>query len=93
MKINIPGLHNSDNNHWQTHFERLMPNEFLRVSQKNWDEPDCETWIDTIEKELSGFNHAELILIGHSIGCIAILKWYEKYKQLIKGALLVAPSD
>lgn len=49
MKVNIPGLHNSDEHHWQTHFERLMPEEFLRINQINWDEPDCETWIDTIE--------------------------------------------
>ncbi|MBK6264750.1 alpha/beta hydrolase [Marivirga sp. S37H4] len=93
MKVNIPGLHNSDINHWQSHFERLMPDEFFRVNQENWDEPDCETWIDTIEKELSNFNHPDLILIGHSIGCIAILKWFEKYQHKIKGALLVAPSD
>lgn len=93
MKINIPGLHNSNEEHWQTHLEQLNPKGFIRIIQKNWDEPDCTTWINQIEHELKNFNHSELILIGHSIGCIAILKWFEKFKHIIKGALLVAPSD
>ena len=93
MKVNIPGLHNSDENHWQSHFERSQPSDFIRINQLNWDEPDCETWITKIEEDLKDFNHSELILIGHSIGCMAILKWFEKYGHIIKGALLVAPSD
>ena len=93
MKINIPGLHNSDDNHWQSHFEQLLPDEFIRIQQLNWDEPDCETWIDTIESTLDGLDYDKLILIGHSIGCMAIVKWFQKYGHQIKGALLVAPSD
>jgi len=92
-KINIPGLHNSDENHWQTYFEKIKPAEYIRIQQKNWDKPDCETWIEKIEEELSAFNYSDLILIGHSIGCMAIVKWHEKFKHKIKGALLVAPSD
>ena len=93
MKINIPGLHNSDKDHWQSHFERLYPSEIKRVNQSNWDAPNCETWIEKIENDLISLNHSELILIGHSIGCMAIVKWYEKFRHKIKGALLVAPSD
>jgi uncharacterized protein len=93
MKINIPGLHDSDKFHWQTKFERADPKNFIRVTQENWDEPDCNTWINQIELELKDFNHSELILIGHSIGCMAIVKWFEKFGHIIKGVLLVAPSD
>lgn len=93
MKINIPGLHNSNEGHWQTLFERSDPDSFVRIIQENWDAPDCNTWIEQIEKELKTFHHADLILIGHSIGCMAIVKWYEKFGHRIKGALLVAPSD
>ena len=32
-------------------------------------------------------------LIGHSMGCTAIAHWAKKYQKVIKGALLVAPSD
>lgn len=93
MKINIPGLHNSGEDHWQTIMERNFPGQFLRINQENWDEPDCQTWINKIEKDLSNCNYDEIILIGHSIGCMAIVKWFEKYQHHIKGALLVAPSD
>ncbi|MEL6535087.1 MAG: alpha/beta hydrolase [Bacteroidota bacterium] len=93
LKVNIPGLRNSDENHWQSHWERSQPEEFMRVQQENWEEPDCETWITKIEQDLASQRHAELILIGHSIGCMAIVKWYERYGHPIKGALLVAPSD
>lgn len=93
MKINIPGLHNSNEAHWQSYFERLEPHEFIRVEQKNWDQPDCATWIAQIEETLESLNHKDLILIGHSIGCIAIVKWFEEYGHSVKGVLLVAPSD
>ncbi len=93
MKISIPGLNNSGADHWQTRFENSDPTGFRRVDQESWDQPDCESWINRIENDLKGLNYSELILVGHSIGCIAILKWYEKFGHKIKGALLVAPSD
>ena len=93
LKVNIPGLRNSNEEHWQTLFENEDPINFYRVQQHNWEQPDCETWIDEIELSLSKFDHSQLILIGHSIGCIAIIKWFEKYGHHIKGALLAAPSD
>jgi predicted alpha/beta hydrolase family esterase len=46
-----------------------------------------------MEQTLAPFQHQELLLIGHSIGCLAIVKWYQRYGHSIKGALLVAPSD
>ena len=93
MKIIIPGLHNSNEEHWQTLFEKADSTNYKRVQQENWNEPDCENWINQIENELKDLIHSEIILIGHSIGCIAIVKWYEKFGHSIKGALLVAPSD
>ena len=35
----------------------------------------------------------EVILIGHSLACCTIVRWAEKYRRIIKGALLVGPSD
>ena len=93
MYVNVPGLHNSDFDHWQSHLERSYPDQFIRIQQENWDQPDCQTWIDQIEDQLNGYEYKDLILIGHSIGCMAIVKWIEKYNHSIKGALFVAPSD
>ncbi|WP_076421483.1 RBBP9/YdeN family alpha/beta hydrolase [Pontibacter lucknowensis] len=93
MNINIPGLHNSDENHWQTIWENDHPSKFYRVIQSDWEKPDCVEWISKMEEELKQFDYKQLILIGHSVGCVTIIKWFEMYGHAIKGALFVAPSD
>ena len=93
MNVNIPGLRNSDEKHWQTIWEKEQPDKFYRVQQFDWENPDCKKWIDRIEEELHKFNYEDLVLIGHSVGCVTIIKWYETYGHKIKGALFVAPSD
>ncbi len=93
MNILIPGLRNSDEDHWQSIWEREYPGKFFRVVQADWENPDCDTWTARIEETLKHFDHEELVLIGHSVGCVTIIKWAEKYGRTIKGALFVAPSD
>lgn len=91
--INIPGLHNSDNDHWQSIWEKNNPKSFTRIEQENWDNPDCEKWVSKIESTLLKYDKSNLILIGHSIGCMAIVHWLNQYNHSVKGVLLVAPSD
>ena|SRR6218665_2316153 len=88
----VPGLGNSGAEHWQTYFENSGDN-FYRIDQKEWDAPNCEEWIETIDKKVSEFDPSTVVLIGHSLGCSTIAHWATKYKRQIKGALLVAPSD
>jgi len=93
MYFNIPGLRNSGAEHWQTLWEKQYPHKFIRIEQDNWEEPDCSTWINRMEEILSHHNLEEAILIGHSVGCAAIVNWFGKFQHQIKGAILVAPSD
>ena len=88
----IPGLFNSGPQHWQTAWEQKYQ-AFLRVQQTDWDTPVCEDWIARIDAEILKHNPAEVVLVGHSLACQTIIKWYDKYQRHIKGALLVAPSD
>lgn len=88
----VPGLGNSGSEHWQTYFERSGTN-FLRINQKEWDAPICSHWIETIDQTVSKYDLNSVILIGHSLGCSTIAHWAKKYRRIIKGALLVAPSD
>jgi uncharacterized protein len=88
----IPGLGNSGAEHWQTYFENKGEN-FQRINQKEWDAPDCNDWIETIDKALESYDLKNVILIGHSLGCATIAHWAARYHKKIKGALLVAPSD
>lgn len=93
MFVHIPGLHNSDADHWQSQFERRAPQASLRVLQDHWDTPECAAWVERIEATLAPLPHAALVLTGHSIGCMAIAHWAAKHGHVVKGALLVAPSD
>ena len=88
----VPGLGNSGPEHWQTYFESTGDN-FYRINQQEWDAPNCEQWIETIDKKVSEFDLSTVVLVGHSLACSAIAHWAKKYKRNIKGALLVAPSD
>jgi uncharacterized protein len=87
----LPGLNNSGPQHWQTHWENEYG--FIRINQQDWDTPVCEDWIKTIDAIVSKHPLNEVILIGHSLACCTIVKWAMQYKRIIKGALLVGPSD
>jgi predicted alpha/beta hydrolase family esterase len=88
----VPGLGNSGPDHWQSYFEKTGSN-FHRIQQTEWDAPNCTDWITEIEKAITGYEPSTVILIGHSLGCTAIAHWAVKFNKIIKGALLVAPSD
>lgn len=88
----IPGLGNSGPEHWQTYFEKTLPNAH-RIEQEEWEAPSCETWIATIEEALQGYDLSHVVLIGHSLGCSTIAHWAGHYGKRVRGALLVAPSD
>lgn len=88
----LPGLNNSGEQHWQTHWENRFG--FSRINQKNWDTPNREEWVDIVEQNLSALPETKnVILVGHSLACSTIAFWSTKYKRDIKAALLVAPSD
>ncbi|HXB93651.1 MAG TPA: alpha/beta fold hydrolase [Puia sp.] len=87
----LPGLYNSGPQHWQTLWEEL--HGFTRIHQREWDYPDKDDWIHTINEVIAPFPAGQTILIGHSLACITIAHWALRYGRHIKGAFLVAPSD
>jgi hypothetical protein len=88
----VPGLGNSGPEHWQTFFEKKGAH-FVRINQKEWNEPTCNDWVSTIDEALSHYDLSKVILIGHSLGCSTIAHWAKRSGKYIKGALMVAPSD
>ncbi len=86
----IPGLWNSGPENWQSYWEREYG--FERVLQRDWDTPDREEWVETLQKAIAAATQP-LVLVGHSLGCSLIVQWAAKYTGLVRGALLVAPSD
>lgn len=87
----LPGLGNSGEDHWQTHWENQF--NFTRIQQRDWDKPVCAEWIETIDKQIETTSTNQIIFVGHSLACATIVNWATRYYRKIKGALLVAPSD
>lgn len=88
----LPGYGNSDEDHWQTYFEKKLP-QCHRIVQNSWDNPVCEDWINTIQHYVSQFPPETIILVSHSLGGIALAHWVLRYQMKIKGAFLVAPPN
>jgi predicted alpha/beta hydrolase family esterase len=87
----LPGFGGSGENHWQSIWEK--DHSFARINQDDWNNPICDEWVERIEKEVSKHEREEVILVAHSLACIAVAFWAERYNHSIKGALLVAPCD
>jgi predicted alpha/beta hydrolase family esterase len=87
----VPGLGNSNEEHWQSYWEK----NYLcrRVQQKEWNYPDCQEWVETLDKTVMEYNARNVILAGHSLACATIARWAEAYNRNIKAAMLVAPAD
>ncbi len=91
----VPGWQNSGPGHWQSLWEGQLRGA-LRVEMPNWEFPHRELWVDALEDALaSSWRETETspVLVGHSVGCLAIVHWAAHFQRPIAGALLVAPAD
>ena len=91
--LTVPGITNSSENHWQSRWERDDPERFRRIEQAEWVSPELDDWIAKIESDVRSSGPENVVLVAHSLGCIAAAHWSGKYGTKVKGALLVAPSD
>ena len=87
----VPGWGNSGPDHWQTLWQADEP-DWLRVQQRDWERPGAVAWLAAIDECVSGLA-APPVLVGHSLGAIAIVKWAAIRKGRAAGAFLVAPVD
>ena len=87
----VPGWANSGPGHWQTLLEQSLPN-CVRVQMKDWECTQREVWVQAISETIVAQN-APVIVVAHSLGCIATTYLPNHVRQQIVGALLVAPAD
>jgi len=87
-----PGLGNSGPKHWQSWWEKRFPS-FKRIQQSEWDQPALIDWMETLDKEVNSYDPGNVIIVAHSLACCTVVNWASQYKRIIRGALLVAPSD
>jgi uncharacterized protein len=94
MVLTVPGYTNSGPSHWQTLWERADPAHFRRVDQRDWDNPDPRDWVETLLTAIRSAREARILLVGHSLGAVAIAQAASQIDDgRVGGALLVAPCD
>jgi uncharacterized protein len=84
----LPGIGNSGPLHWQSIVEQSHP-EFIRIQQRDWDNPVCSEWVAGIEEAVKRAG-PDVVLVAHSLACLAVAHWAAKPHPPIKAALLVA---
>lgn len=91
----VPGWQGSPDNHWQSHWQRTLPNG-ARVEQRDWLTPQRDDWVKALEQAIAG-EPTPVILIAHSLGCVTVAHWAAQASpallRRVRGALLVAPAD
>ncbi len=88
----IPGLNNSGPKHWQSFWERSLP-DTERVVQKNWEHPEKNDWVERLSGYIAGLK-SDTVLVAHSLGSVTAVEWLLREKSpFVRGAFLVAPAD
>lgn len=87
----LPGYLNSGPIHWQSLWERSNPS-FVRMAQRDWDNPVCEEWVEGLENAVARFGPG-IVLVAHSLACLLVAHWAARTTLKAKGALLVAPPN
>ena len=91
----VPGWQGSPDNHWQSHWQRSLPNS-VRVQQLDWLTPQRGDWVAALDQAIVA-ERSPVILIAHSLGCITVAHWAAQASpsalRQVYGALLVAPAD
>ncbi|MFV0622440.1 RBBP9/YdeN family alpha/beta hydrolase [Sphingomonas sp. ac-8] len=93
--LTVPGLNGSGPAHWQTLWEQTRP-DTTRVDLCMWHTPHRNSWVTKLDQAIRRAQ-APVVLVAHSLGCVAVAWWAALSPQLpdgpVIGALLVAPAD
>jgi predicted alpha/beta hydrolase family esterase len=87
----VPGWGDSGPEHWQTLWEQANPG-FRRVAQRDWEHPIKTEWVETLGREIRAAGRP-VVVIAHSLGCIAVVHCAGAGALPVRAALLVAPPD
>ena len=87
----VPGWRNSGVGHWQSLWAAQMP-EAVRVEQDDWVTPTRSAWVFALTRAIQAQPHP-VVVVAHSLGCIATAHLPADVAARIDGALLVAPAD
>ena len=87
----VPGWRDSGPGHWQSLWAERIPHA-RRVVQDDWITPTRSAWVGQLEKTVLAAPHP-VVIVAHSLGCIATTHMGSAAAARVQGALLVAPAD
>jgi predicted alpha/beta hydrolase family esterase len=94
----LPGIGNSGAEHWQTLWERRLPDS-RRLQPTDWDRPVLADWLRALDEAVDAIGGPTL-LVAHSLACLLVAHWAlcpeagggPRLAQ-VRGAFLVAVPD
>lgn len=87
--VTVPGIGGSDDDHWHSHWERAG-DDWIRIAPQSWDEPDAVDWAAALDASV---DDTIPLLVAHSLGCLAAVRWTWENPGRVAGLFLVAPPD
>jgi len=87
----VPGWRDSGPGHWQTLWAGRLPGA-RRVTQQDWMNPSRDAWVETLARDVLQAP-APVVIVAHSLGCIATVHLPRDAARRVRAALLVAPAD
>ena len=89
----VPGISGSGPDHWQSTWQDAWGRAASRISPSSWDEPDLADWCQALDVAVRRHQPDEVLLVAHSLGCLAAGHWLRQVQPGVRGAFLVAPPD
>ena len=89
----IPGINGSGPDHWQSRWQDAWGCSASRIGPSSWDGPDLDDWCHALDEAVQQHQPADVVLVAHSLGCLAAGHWLRQRQPGIRGAFLVAPPD
>jgi predicted alpha/beta hydrolase family esterase len=87
----VPGWRDSGPGHWQTLWAARLGGA-RRVVQEDWFKPSRDAWVATLAREVLEAP-GPVVIVAHSLGCIATAHLPREAAHRVRAALLVAPAD
>ncbi|MFJ4657457.1 RBBP9/YdeN family alpha/beta hydrolase [Nocardia sp. NPDC088792] len=92
----VPGIDDSDGDHWQSHWQNGWGAAASRITPASWSAPDLDDWIKAVDRAVLGSGSRQTVVVAHSLGCLAVTEWLTRQRADrpgIVGMFLVAPPD
>ena len=91
--IFVPGWRNSGPDHWQSLWAQQLPHAVrVEMQEDDWQRPKRGVWLQAIGQTILA-QPGPVVVVAHSLGCIATTHLPSEVARRIEGALLVAPAD